>query len=141
MNLNPIKTINFDNCQLKKGQSKFTVKVPYAYADLKTGNWQVALHQISYRLPDSFSTKFFHITCNLTTGHKSTSLGTESCLTPIGTFVCKDKTGQAIFEPIWFNVNNSVTDIDINFEEILPNNRDIVNAYKFSVTLLLRKMY
>ena len=139
MNLNPIKTVLLEATE----QNKYILKVNLCseYIDIKCGNWNVAVKDVTYTTTTDIN-KFANITTNLVDGKK---LGKykqiESFLPPIQRFEIGTRGSKFTkFDLIWFTVNNSSDVVELSLD-IWPGPLQSMESMKvnFYVTLLFNR--
>ena len=139
MNLNPIKTVLLEATD----QNKYIFKVNLCseYIDIKCGNWNVAVKDVTYITTIDIN-KFANITTNLVDGKKLNQYKQiESFLPPIQRFEIGKKGSKFTkFDLIWFSVNNSSDVVELSLE-IWPGPVQSMESMKanFYVTLLFNR--
>ena len=139
MNLNPIKTVLLEATE----QNKYILKVNLCseYIDIKCGNWNVAVKDVTYITTTDIN-KFANITTNLVDGKKLDKYKQiESFLPPIQRFeIAKRGSKFTQFDLIWFTVNNSSDVVELSLD-IWPGPLQSMESMKvnFYVTLLFNR--
>ena len=115
MNLNPIKTVLLEATR----ENKFIFKVNLCpeYIDIKCGNWNVAVKDITY-VTNKDINNCVNITTNLVDGKKLDKYKQiESFQPPIQRFeIGKRGTKFTKFDLLWFTVNNSSDVVELALE-------------------------
>ena len=139
MNLNPIKTVLLEATE----QNKYILKVNLCseYIDIKCGNWNVAVKDVTYITTTDIN-KFANITTNLVDGKKLDKYKQiESFLPPIQRFEISKKGSKFTkFDLIWFTVNNSSDVVELSLD-FWPGPLQSMENMKvnFYVTLLFNR--
>ena len=139
MNLNPIKTVLLEATE----QNKYILKVNLCseYIDIKCGNWNVAVKDVTYITTTDIN-KFANITTNLVDGKKLDKYKQiESFLPPIQRFeIGKRGSKFTKFDLIWFTVNNSSDVVELSLD-FWPGPLQSMENMKvnFYVTLLFNR--
>ena len=139
MNFNPMKTVLLEATD--KNKFIFKVNLCPEYIDIKCGNWNVAVKDITY-VTNKDINKFVNITTNLVDGKKLDKYKQiESFQPPIQRFEIGKKGSKFTkFELIWFTVNNSsdVVELALEFWPGPPISMESINT-NFYVTLLFNR--
>lgn len=139
----PLKVITVKG-NIKTGV-KFKKLIPLGYADVKVGNWQIALKDLSYKFLNKTDGEFtvIDVCCNLVTGQEFDELGIlRNCLIPLQRTDIKTEGVRFISfsNLLWFNVNQKSDILEIVLDICSSEEGHCPSQGDFTFTALLRRI-
>jgi len=134
---NPLKTVLLTG-KLSERNSTLICRLCHDYIDIRTGNWNVAIRDISYsalNVPADFC-EFVNVSTNLVTGKQiDSNQRLQNLEPPLARFEIKGGSKKLItFNEQWFSVNAQTDLLQLNFE-FWPKHQNNLNI-DLNATLL-----